>query len=42
MEIIKYGDSISIFLALIEVCVSERENRRFEEELNTKNKFNIY
>ena len=36
-----YSSSAS-FLACVEECISERENRRFEEGLNTKVKLDIY
>ena len=37
LEDIERGDSSSpSFLACVEVCISERESRRFEEGLNTK------
>ena len=43
MEDIKHGDSSSAsFLACVEECISERENRRFEDGLNTKVKLDIY
>ena len=40
---IKHGDSsLASFMACVEECVSERESRKFEEELNTKVKLVIY
>ena len=37
VEDIEHEDSsLSLFLACVEECISERERRRFEEGLNTK------
>ena len=43
LEDIERGDSSSAsnsFLACVEECISERESKRFEEELNMKVKIN--
>ena len=43
LEVIKHGDSSSAsFMACVEECISERESRKFEEELNTKVKLDMY
>ena len=43
LEDIERGDSSAAsFLACVEECISERESRRFEEELNMKVKLDIY
>ena len=43
LEDIKHGDSSSAsFMACVEECICERENRRFEEGLNTKVKLDVY
>ena len=34
--------SSASFMACVEECISERESRRFEEELSTKVKLGIY
>ena len=42
LEDIKHGDSSTSFMACVEECISERENRKFEEGLNTKVKLDMY
>ena len=36
------GSSSASFMACVEECISEGESTRFEEELSTKVKFDIY
>ena len=43
LEDIKHGDcSSATFMACVEECISERENRKFEDGLNTKVKLDMY